>query len=42
MLGWGRKAVRITLPVKATKEQIAAVESLCAMIAPATPAVSTK
>jgi hypothetical protein len=42
MLGWGRKAVRITLPVKATKEQLAAVEALCAMIAPATPAVSTK
>jgi hypothetical protein len=42
MLGWGRKAIRITLPVKASKEQIAAVEALCAMIAPPTPAVSTK
>jgi hypothetical protein len=31
MLGWGRKAIRITLPVKATKEQIAATEHLCAM-----------
>lgn len=33
MLGWGRKALRITLPVKATREQINATEALCAMYA---------
>ena len=31
MLGWGRKAVRITLPVKASKEQTAAAEQLAAL-----------
>src|SRR3954470_11751394 len=31
MLGWGRKAVRITLPVKASKEQISAAEQLAAL-----------
>jgi hypothetical protein len=35
MLGWGRKALRITLPVKATPEQIAATEALCALTAKA-------
>ena len=35
MLGWGRKALRVTLPVKATPEQIAAVEALCALSAKA-------
>ena len=33
MLGWGRKALRVTLPVKATPEQIAAAEALCALTA---------
>src|SRR5438270_12689632 len=33
MLGWGRKALRVTLPVKATMEQIAAAEALCAFTA---------
>jgi hypothetical protein len=33
MLGWGRKALRVTLPVKATAEQIAATEALCAFTA---------
>jgi hypothetical protein len=33
MLGWGRKALRVTLPVKATPEQIAATEALCAFTA---------
>src|SRR3954469_5691530 len=33
MLGWGRKALRVTLPVKATPEQIAAAEALCAFTA---------
>lgn len=33
MLGWGRKALRVTLPVKATAEQIAATEALCAITA---------
>lgn len=33
MLGWGRKALRVTLPVKATAEQIAAAEALCAFTA---------
>jgi hypothetical protein len=33
MLGWGRKALRVTLPVKATPEQIAATEALCAITA---------
>jgi hypothetical protein len=31
MLGWGRKALRITLPVKASKEQISAAEQLAAI-----------
>lgn len=35
MLGWGRKALRVTLPVKASPEQIAAVEALCALSAKA-------
>ena len=33
MLGWGRKALRVTLPVKATPEQISAAEALCAFTA---------
>jgi hypothetical protein len=33
MLGWGRKAIRITLPVNATEEQIRAAEALCALAA---------
>ena len=35
MLGWGRKALRITLPVKATPEQIAATEAMAALTAKA-------
>src|SRR5436190_3947541 len=35
MLGWGRKALRVTLLVKATPEQIAAIEALCALSAKA-------
>ena len=31
MLGWGRKALRVTLPVKATPEQIATFKALCAV-----------
>jgi hypothetical protein len=33
MLGWNRTAVRITLPVHASPEQVAAAESLCALAA---------
>jgi hypothetical protein len=33
MLGWNRTAVRITLPVHASKEQLAAAEDLCALAA---------
>ncbi|HEY7118053.1 MAG TPA: hypothetical protein VH475_15805 [Tepidisphaeraceae bacterium] len=33
MLGWGRKALRITLPVKATAQQIEATEALGALTA---------
>jgi hypothetical protein len=33
MLGWGRKAIRITLPVNASDEQIRAAEALCALAA---------
>jgi hypothetical protein len=33
MLGWGRKALRVTLPIKATPAQIAAAEALCAFTA---------
>jgi hypothetical protein len=33
MLGWGRKALRVTLPIKATPEQISAAEALCALTA---------
>lgn len=39
MLGWNRKALRITLPVTASQSQVAAVEALCAWSVPApTPA----
>jgi hypothetical protein len=31
MLGWNRRAIRITLPVTATKTQVAAAEDLCAL-----------
>jgi hypothetical protein len=31
MLGWNRKAMRITLPVDATDEQIALAETICAL-----------
>ena len=33
MLGWNRTAARITLPVSASAEQIAAAETLCAFAA---------
>jgi len=33
MLGWNRKAVRITLPNDATDEQVGAAESVCAVAA---------
>jgi hypothetical protein len=33
MLGWGKKALRITVPPNATEPQIAAVEDLCALAA---------
>jgi hypothetical protein len=33
MLGWNRTAVRITLPVKATTEQLVVAENLCALAA---------
>ena len=33
MLGWGKKALRITVPASATEAQIAAVEDLCALAA---------
>jgi len=33
MLGWNRKAVRITLPTRATSQQISATETLCAIAA---------
>ena len=31
MLGWGRKAIRITLPVNASSEQVRAAEAMCAL-----------
>lgn len=31
MLGWNRRVLRVTLPLDATREQIAAVEKLCAI-----------
>jgi hypothetical protein len=31
MLGWNRRAIRITLPVNASKAQVAAAEDLCAL-----------
>lgn len=31
MLGWNRRAIRITLPTDATPEQVAAVETLCTL-----------
>ena len=33
MLGWGRKAIRITLPVNANAEQVRAAEAMCALAA---------
>jgi hypothetical protein len=33
MLGWNRKAIRISLPTNATEEQIKAAESLCVIAA---------
>lgn len=33
MLGWGRKAIRITLPVNASAEQVRAAEAMCALAA---------
>ena len=33
MLGWNRKAVRLTLPTRATPQQISAAEALCALAA---------
>ena len=33
MLGWGRKAIRITLPVNASDELVRAAEALCALAA---------
>lgn len=31
MLGWNRRAIRVTLPITATDSQVRAVETLCAM-----------
>jgi hypothetical protein len=33
MLGWGKKALRVTVPAAASEAQIAAVEDLCALAA---------
>jgi hypothetical protein len=33
MLGWNRKAVRVTLPTRATSQQISATETLCTLAA---------
>jgi hypothetical protein len=33
MLGWNRKAIKVTLPTTATPSQVRAVEALCAMAA---------
>jgi hypothetical protein len=33
MLGWNRKAIRLTLPTRASPQHIAAAESLCALAA---------
>jgi hypothetical protein len=33
MLGWNRKAVRVTLPTRASPQQISATETLCALAA---------
>jgi hypothetical protein len=34
MIGWNRKAIRITLLITATEEDICTVEKLCAISAP--------
>jgi hypothetical protein len=42
MLGWNRKAVRITLPVDASEESIKAAERICAISAQRWVAAASK
>lgn len=41
MLGWNRRAIRVTIPVTASDSQVRAVETLCAMSVQAKKAATT-
>ena len=41
MLGWNRKAIRVSLPIAATASQVAAVEDLCGRSMAAEPKISS-